>query len=501
MSWGAVTIHSLVSKVKEIAAVDRWSCLLTSVPYLVERTTFLVQSSFLAFLKCEFFSTVSISTLTTDCRLYIQLLLNWQFRPQSRSNKRLPLLIQFLLHGMSPLKNVPLGRVEAAILAESALIDRETGRVFWEGGTSNTLYESLAPKLDQLGAEHLQATILTAILSFALISVLAGWIQRAISSFPVSSSLLDPRQTQLLKILIIFAEWTILMLPKIENPWLVLSCILLYLIESYNCSTRRFLSNPITSSVELDEYLDRLRQEPPVVTWKLKTFHYEYRKLLLLPQLFRSIARGLIGSVSSSQLRDFSREDPISTSLEHALSRNTRHTSPKSIFARKVITNEASAVYQFASCKDDTMVGMWTRAQAADTVAPLTKIALTKLLILADSRSREDFFQQQSDFVTKNGQGDEFVDFSTNIQVAGYRPRVLVVRPFHRFSRFFTIHFFWVFTVLGLTVPFRIWFKRHCDFVRVTIVKETSFVSVTNKAWGSNRGWSVQPNVGETIYG
>ena len=33
-----------------------------------------------------------------------------------------------------------LGRVEASIMGESALID-ETGRVYWEGGSSSTLYE------------------------------------------------------------------------------------------------------------------------------------------------------------------------------------------------------------------------------------------------------------------------------------------------------------------------------------------------------------------------
>ena len=35
------------------------------------------------------------------------------------------------------------------------------------------------------------------------------------------------------------------------------------------------------------------------------------------------------------------------------------------------------------------------------------------------------------------------------------------------------LHLFWLFTFFGLTVPYRIWFKRHCDFLRVSVVKET----------------------------
>jgi hypothetical protein len=31
-----------------------------------------------------------------------------------------------------------------------------------------------------------------------------------------------------------------------------------------------------------------------------------------------------------------------------------------------------------------------------------------------------------------------------------------------------------MFTLMGLTVPFRIWFARHCDELRVTVAKETS---------------------------
>ena len=40
--------------------------------------------------------------------------------------------------------------------------------------------------------------------------------------------------------------------------------------------------------------------------------------------------------------------------------------------------------------------------------------------------------------------------------------------------KIFTIQFYWLFTILLLTVPFRIFFARQCDEVHITLAKETS---------------------------
>jgi hypothetical protein len=100
------------------------------------------------------------------------------------------------------------GRIEASIFGESALIDRETGRVYWEcGGITNTLYESFAPKLDQFGAEHAQATLLTLVITLAFLSVLSGWLQKGINSYYYNNG--PSLTSQTLSVLIILAEWTI----------------------------------------------------------------------------------------------------------------------------------------------------------------------------------------------------------------------------------------------------------------------------------------------------
>lgn len=68
------------------------------------------------------------------------------------------------------------------------------------------------------------------------------------------------------------------------------------------------------------------------------------------------------------------------------------------------------------SCEDKTTAGVWRRAEAtAITPAPFSKILLSKLLILPNAKAREDYFKQQSTFVTREGR-DEFTEFSTSIQ-------------------------------------------------------------------------------------
>jgi len=41
-------------------------------------------------------------------------------------------------------------------------------------------------------------------------------------------------------------------------------------------------------------------------------------------------------------------------------------------------------------------------------------------------------------------------------------------------TKLFRLNLFWIFTCLGMSVPFRVWFARHCDVLRVTVAKETS---------------------------
>jgi hypothetical protein len=226
-----------------------------------------------------------------------------------------------------------LGRIEASITGESALIDRETGRVFWEGGSSTTRWESLVPRLlDQYGVDHFKAAFLTGLLTLAIFGVISSCMRQLKESNPDPAS-----QPIIISFVWTLLEWTILRFPKIENKWLVLITIILYLLESYNCSTRRFLANAISSPSGVEEYIEQMRKEPPVVTWKVQTFHYERRSLLPLHKMCR---------------RFFNKN----SSAEEILA--PKNSPPIFLFTKRVISHSATATYEFKRYDVRVYVGL-----------------------------------------------------------------------------------------------------------------------------------------------
>jgi hypothetical protein len=70
----------------------------------------------------------------------------------------------------------------------------------------------------------------------------------------------------------------------------------------------------------------------------------------------------------------------------------------------------------------------------------------------------------------------------------------------------FRQHIYVLFTLLGLSLPYRIWFSKHCDEVRVTVVKETGIderpskeVEITQKSsWFPGKwGWGVSQSAAD----
>lgn len=347
---------------------------------------------------------------------------------------------------------IPSG-IEASVMGESALVDKETGRIFWEGGSSSTLSASVGPKIEQFGGGHIKATILSAILVMALAGALASFLREKLEQSVATKTL--PR---ILSIGIFLVNWTILNVPKLDR-WFVVATIILYLAEAYTCSTRRYLANAINSPLELEAFIEKLREEPPQVVWTVRSFHYE-KPLWLSPIQ-------LTGSLWRRFKKQDDNEAPDVSSAKLS----------SSFLRRKVVTNRATGSYRYKECIDKTTLGLWKRAPAPlSSAAPFTKMILSKLLILSNEKARKDYFKQQSDFVTEHGQGDEYAEFSTNIQVAGFKPRMLAIRPVEGVpsAKLFRSHLFWIFTAMGLTVPYRIWFARHCDELRVAVIKETA---------------------------
>ena len=268
-----------------------------------------------------------------------------------------------------------------------------------------------------------------------------------------------------------------IVLPRFD-AWFVALIAVLYLIEAHSCSTRRYLANALSGPAAVEDYIEGLRQAPPVARWTVRCFHYEQRKSLAWLSF---LLRMLLGTDTSNFVSDAAdgMEDSRPTSCANHIARAglSRPTSQgPSFLTKKVVTHQATKTYQCVSWKDETTVGLWKRAWSPELTAPFTKLSLCKVLLLSNGKARSDYFTQQTDFVMREGSKDQYAEFSTNIDVEGFKSRVLAVRTTRRgplSSRFFRLHLFWIFTCLGLTVPYRIWFARHCDELRVAVIKET----------------------------
>lgn len=113
-------------------------------------------------------------------------------------------------------------------MGESALIDKETGRIFWEGGESSTLAASLVPRLNKDRVTHLKATILSLVLLWTVSGIAASWLRRKI--------MLNPTATRSTLVSFVFRalQYTVLRIPSQEN-WIIALVYALYLIEAYCC--------------------------------------------------------------------------------------------------------------------------------------------------------------------------------------------------------------------------------------------------------------------------
>jgi TMEM151 family len=358
----------------------------------------------------------------------------------------------FLLQCCASPTNLGL-QAASAVMGESAVVDKETGRIFWEGGSSNTLAESITPKLRSvIGISHTKATLLTALLILAAAGAISQILRDALRVFSVPDV---PRP--LLQRTTLSLTRMALLLPKFPR-WFVLSLFILYLLEAYMCSTHKYLTYAVEDA---ESFVDQLRERFPIVEWNVRSFHYENYLMATLTKLIQ----------------------------RSPLSENVAPSFP-SLWRWKCVTRTSRGLYTYASCKDRTVAGVWKRApirqhQSTQKIS-LTKVVVTKTLLLRDAKARQDYFRQQRLFLSKE-HSDEYAEFSTNVHVDGFRPRILAVSDTAGVYRILLQpYMFWFFTCVGLTVPYRRWLSSRCDEIRVRVVKETSadpYQPSTGRMW------------------
>lgn len=373
---------------------------------------------------------------------------------------------------------------------QSALVDKQTGRVYWQTGgpaiNPHVLFgkSSLISELRHIKAILFSTLLWTCLLAMFVTQPLWGYLQNAIT-LPQAAIQHDNKLLLLLKTLLsaLVSIFMFLIKPRFFslacNPYFAAFAYVLYLLESYTSSTRRYLEN-IVSQQNVEDLMETLRSAKPCVTWSLRCYHLETE----------SPAAALLRA-SAEDNDDVGNKGNATRSFTFSNFLNRKSK-------RKVVTHRATKQFEFSSWSDHSVVGLWKRAisvMSPPSKAPFTKISFSKMLVLADEKIREDYFSQQANFISREGRKDEQAEYSTDIEVEGFKTKVLVARNSSSWAvKTFNIYFFWCVTLLGLTVPYRIWFSRHCDDVRVTLIKEISTNTTTTfqptfslSQWGSFR--------------
>lgn len=406
-----------------------------------------------------------------------------------------------LLLAVAQVRSAPAFRAETSILGESAIIDKTTGRIYWEHAHRNTLSASLGPRLRKIVGVHFRATILSTILWMAVGGRLVERSQWA----PHLQQVLQKQQQQpattitWIKTVLLSCGHTLLhSLPRCPRSLLYLA-VGLYLLESYQCSTRQYLSHSVP---DVESCIADLRTADPIIQWKVRSFHYENPLVRVVWTMPRGVLQRLGPPWNQQQHKNATTNNATEVSTNSSTMTTTVSSSSSSAPSLwrcwKVVTHVSRHDYAYSSCVDRTVAGVWKRSWAATTTTtthtPPFKVRLTKTVLLSTPKTRVDYFRQLRAFLRSTQGLDALSECTTTISIPGYTPRYLQLTSQRR-----GLHaLFWISTCCGLTVPFRRWLDARCDQVRVTVVKETGSTSSGKSSTSSSSFAFQKRNSNET---
>jgi hypothetical protein len=239
-------------------------------------------------------------------------------------------------------------------------MDGETNAIYWQENADVFSASVTRPYLSQWGVLHVRATILTALLwlwvwgavsrhlayrYFESPTIVVRQLSAENNAGGVSSFVFGP----LVRFaLLLLHSFLYLRLPR-YSPKVVFVTAMLYLLESYTCGTRRYLSHAMDAPSEVQAYLERLCDVVPRVVWRVRCFHYEEREFW---RGFRGIVKFWDGRKKRGGGGEHSPEEepaaPSTTSSSSSSSSSGAFAEPQFPWmARKVVTHEAVGIYKF----------------------------------------------------------------------------------------------------------------------------------------------------------
>lgn len=294
-------------------------------------------------------------------------------------------------------------------LGESAIVDKESGRVYWQGGRQSlfesTVGHSYLSHQDGI-LRHVRASIFSLILWISFVRWLANWALRQKLLITKWKTILHPseRVVEIAKALARMVLLSLAYLPDFGRTFTYF-IFSMYILESYFCSTRKYLANELSCPDNIEIFMEKLRRAKPSIQWRIRCYHYEKRKFISLLIL-------LVDVFAFWRKEDKDRDEII---------------KGPSIFTKKVVTHQAEQEYRYGSFKDETIRGIWRQARSGTSImATFTKISLHKILLFSDMKTRKDYFSQQKRFIHEEASNDVYAEFSTRVDGKDFRNTLFI---------------------------------------------------------------------------
>jgi hypothetical protein len=223
--------------------------------------------------------------------------------------------------------------------------------------------------------------------------------------------------------------------------WFLLACtILCYLYEVLRSSEWFFLAH-IKQAESADSYIQGLKDTPPIIWWNLQCYHFE--------------------NVKHETTEDY-RDDA------GQVKQRLRTES----YEQKVVTHTARCLVQVSAWED---VSEALSLNLQDYYC--TKITLEKKFSFADHDSKMRFEEKKKKFIALNNK-DTHHELKSSFEVAGFEERILASAHPELMPKMLRLHWFVLFSLCLMTVPYRLWFSsitgacRHCIHKELRVVPQ-----------------------------
>lgn len=152
------------------------------------------------------------------------------------------------------------------------------------------------------------------------------------------------------------------------------------------------------------------------------------------------------------------------------------------------ITNSFNNVIGFHDCGESKIV-----SSEKTSLITFVKTTIARLFVFSNPAVRSRYLAEEAMFISNEGRYDRHYDFHRRLHLdtttstpaeahtgtnrtsddidVPFRHKILVVRTGLSDITWASQVWFWVASVLGLTVPYRMWFSNHCRPAELTVTK------------------------------